>query len=60
MKPWYESKTVWFNVIAALVAVAGFFGYTDFVPDPRIAEMIAGVAALVNLYLRFRTDQAIG
>jgi len=60
MKPWYESKTVWFNVLAALVAIAGYFGYGEFQPNPHVGEFIAGVASLVNIYLRFKTDKAIG
>ena len=56
MKPWYASKTLWFNLLAAAVFVAGYFGYSDFAPDQNL---LALVAAVVNLVLRFVTRQAI-
>lgn len=59
MKNWYESKTVWFNVLAALVLVATYFGYGDFVADQRVVDLIGALAAVINIALRFRTSQAL-
>lgn len=56
-KPFYKSKTLWFNAIAIALAVASQFGFQEFVPD---AELIAGVMAVVNMLLRFVTTKPVG
>lgn len=48
-KPFYASKTFWFNVLAVVVVAAGQFGFADFTLD---AEVSAGVVAIINLALR--------
>jgi len=61
MKPWYQSKTVWFNVLYAIVALAGFLGYGDFTPDPNVVTGAALLGAIVNFVLRvWFTDTGIG
>lgn len=55
-KPWYQSKTIWFNALAVLVFVAGSFGYADFTPD---ADIMAIVAAILNVVLRLVTSQSV-
>lgn len=59
-KPWYQSKTIWFNALTILIAVATYFGYT---PNQAIADNTASflvvISPLVNLYLRHKTTQAI-
>jgi len=55
-KPIFASKTLWFNAVAVLVFVATAFGFADFAPDESV---LALVAALVNLYLRTRTDKPV-
>ena len=61
MKSWYQSKTVWFNALFCLVALAGAFGYADFQPN---AEVVSGVGILisaVNLVLRvWFTKEPVG
>lgn len=49
-----KSKTVVFNILALLVAIAGGFGFVDFQPTPEITALAAGIVALINLYLRLR------
>ena len=56
-KPWYESKTIWFNILAGIVLVANQFGFADFALD---AEISAGIVAIVNMLLRFVTKVPIG
>jgi hypothetical protein len=60
MKPWYRSKTVWFNGLTIVVAVASFFGWT---PDPHLTEIAArtlvAVSPAVNLVLRFFTRRPV-
>lgn len=53
-KPFYKSKTFWFNVASFGAAVAENFGYTGVVPDawqPFILPATAGI----NILLRFIT-----
>ena len=60
-KSWYASKTVWFNALTILVAVATYFGFT---PNQAVANYVSiglvGVSPFVNLVLRFFTKQPIG
>jgi hypothetical protein len=60
MKPWYLSKTVWFNALTVIVAVAAYYGWT---PDPTLANTIAkalvAIAPIVNIFLRFITKQPV-
>jgi hypothetical protein len=61
-----SSKTFWFNVISALVLVAGYFGYADHVPDTQMAGIIHAIMPVVvallpvgNLVLRLFTKAQI-
>lgn len=53
-KPWYKSKTVWFNILvavgtaleASLSVIQGYF-------DPRVYFALIGAVAGVNVVLRF-------
>lgn len=58
-KKWYESKTVWFNVVALIVAVAQYFGYKDFPPDPNIGAYALTIVTLANLILRAVTSKKV-
>jgi hypothetical protein len=59
-KPWYASKTIWFNGVTIIVAIATFFGWT---PDQAIASaataFLVAASPFVNLALRFFTKQPI-
>jgi len=57
-KPWYSSKTVWFNVLALVVAVAATFGYSGELPA-HWAQLVPAIVAGVNLLLRWITKQPI-
>ena len=59
MKPFYQSKTFWFNILFVIVAVAGFFGFTEYQPDANTAELAAVLIAVINLVLRFLTKAEI-
>ena len=64
-KPWYNSKTVWFNVVYAVSALAAvalsFSGYNEYQPDARLVEGIGLASAILNLILRlYFTNKAIG
>lgn len=62
-KPWYQSKTIWFNVLAILVLIATQFGFSEFKLDKDTVDMvlkiIAGVTALSNVGLRFVTEKPV-
>jgi hypothetical protein len=51
-KPWYKSKTIWFNIITICL---GFFQVVNQnIPIP--AQYLAYINAVGNLILRFITD----
>lgn len=60
MKPWYQSKTIWFNVLAGAVAVAGVLGFGQFQPDKATVETIGMLVAVVNIILRYVTKEPVG
>ena len=36
LKTWYQSKTIWFNALYFVIAVAATFGWADFQPDTEV------------------------
>ncbi len=58
-KPWYESKTVWLNALAILVAVGYYLlDQPGVVPAQYLVYATAIIGAL-NLVLRMLTTQPI-
>ena len=57
-KPWYWSKTIWFNVLSFVVAVAVSLGYTGDIPA-EWKEYVGPVVAVINVLLRLVTSKAI-
>jgi len=58
-KAWYRSKTIWFNVLAIIVALATQFGYQGNI-DPEFQQIGATVLMVGNLILRFKTNSPVG
>ena len=58
-KSLFKSKTIWFNILALLVLVAGQFGFTEFQPASWVTEIGAVIVISINLFLRFKTSQKI-
>ena len=56
-KPFWQSKTMIFNVLALVVLAANQLGFADFQLDP---ETSAGALAIINLVLRLITKQPVG
>ncbi len=56
-KKWYESKTVWFNVIGLLIAAAGEL--TTAFPAGQVAKISAFVLTIGNIILRLMTTKPI-
>jgi hypothetical protein len=53
MKPWYKSKTIWFNVlIAALTALEASFGLFEGILPLNIYAVLATLLAVGNAVLR--------
>lgn len=59
-KPWYRSKTIWFNALTILIAVATVFGFTI---NQELFEQATNVliilSPIVNLLLRFKTKKPV-
>lgn len=55
----WRSRTFWWNILALVVALAGYFGFGDFEASPDTAAIAAGVAAVINLVLRVLTDEPV-
>ncbi len=55
-KPWWQSKTIWFNVITGVVEIAQSLSGTGLVP-PGILTVIVNMG---NVLLRLITKSPIG
>lgn len=56
-KPWYESKTLWFNVFALLAVVVATL--TQWPELEHIAPQLTAALAIINMILRFMTYEGI-
>jgi hypothetical protein len=66
VKKFYLSKTFWFNALVLVLAVAGVFGFNEYVLGEDVAQSAAQISALVaaavpviNIVLRFVTNTKI-
>ena len=58
-KPWYQSKTVWFNSIMALVKLVTELQGTSLGHDPMMENIFISIVIFGNLILRFLTGKPI-
>ena len=58
-KPFYVSKTFWFNVLALVVVVAGAFGFAEFQPTPEVETYGLVLVTIANIVLRFVTAKPL-
>ena len=59
-KAWWQSRTVWVNVVATLFAVLGTFKLLpDGLDQDSIVTAFMGAVAVANLVLRLLTHEAI-
>lgn len=59
-KPWYLSKTVWFNVLFLVATLAGVFGYGGFQPSEDVLQIGSVLVLILNLLLRlFATKEPV-
>lgn len=57
MKKWYQSKTLWFAVLWAIVQIAGIFGYADYAPgDSLVYYVNLGVSVIVAVLRAFTKE----
>jgi hypothetical protein len=58
-KPFYQSKTFWFNLLALVATIAASFGYAEFTPGAEIEQYALVAVTIINLVLRFITVQPV-
>jgi len=59
-KIWWQSRTIWVNVVATLFAVLGTFKLLpEGLDQDSIVTAIMGMVAIANLVLRLLTHEAI-
>lgn len=58
-KPWWASKTMWANIIAAVAAMSLAMGLDLGLDGETQATLLAGVMAFANLFLRAVTKQPV-
>ena len=60
MKPWYKSKTLWFNtIVAALVALEASFSILQPLVPANVYAVLSVVLTVGNAALRVITTQAL-
>lgn len=58
-KPWYQSKTMWANIVAFGATMATIAGVDLGLDAATQAELVAGVMAIVNVVLRAVTTAGV-
>ena len=57
-KTWWQSRTIWTQVVGAAAMVATLFGVTVLDADTQ-AGIVTGIWAIVSIWLRLNTDKPI-
>jgi hypothetical protein len=52
-KRWYQSWTIWANLLALIIFVANGIGFGDFTPDPWVTEVGTILILIINIALRY-------
>lgn len=58
-KPWYASRTLWFNIVSLVVAVAGVLLDPQLALSPAVMTTLTVVITVGNMVLRALTNQPI-
>lgn len=58
-KTWYTSRTLWANVVAGGITLAGVFGLNVGLDAETQAQLVGGIMVVVNIVLRFVTKAPI-
>lgn len=59
-KQWYESRTIWFNVLSGVVAIATALQAPDVGLNPKVVSIFSSIVTAGNILLRMVTDKSIG
>jgi len=59
-KKWYESKTVWFNIISGIGGVGGGLSPNPGGFESKVQGIFARIVSIGNIAIRFVTDAPIG
>jgi len=57
MKKWYNSKTIWLNIIGLVIALAGEL--SNAFPAGQVAKISAFVLTIANIILRLLSSTVI-
>lgn len=62
VKPWYLSRTVWFNIISFVILAVGIIidNATSLELPPMLLAWLGVLVTIGNAYLRFQTYQPVG
>lgn len=61
MKKWFQSKTIWLNVITFVTSGLAALAGSDWIQNnPEAAAIVGGLIAVCNIGLRFVTKESIG
>jgi hypothetical protein len=52
-KKWYQSWTIWANVLALVVFVANGVGFGEFRPEPWVSDVGTIIVLIINIVLRY-------
>jgi hypothetical protein len=57
---WWQSKTIWLQVLAIVVAIlTAVLGTQNVAIDPKYAEVVAAIIAVITIILRKQTNREI-
>ena len=60
-KKWYQSKTLWVNILTLLAGGLGYFAGHDLIQDhASVMALLVAIQGGVNVALRFVTVKPIG
>ncbi len=59
-KPFYQSKTLWINLLTGAAALFGAFGIDLGLDEETKTKIVVGLLAFVNIVMRFITKQPVG
>ena len=60
VKKWYQSKTIWFNVLSFVVSSLTALVNGDWIQEnPESAAIVSGVIAIINIVLRKITKDQV-
>jgi H+/Cl- antiporter ClcA len=55
-KKWYQSSTIWINLLGIVVIVLEMTVATNLIPDP---EIVALIVAVLNILRRFQAPKRV-